>query len=49
MDDVLNIGQSKTAQNNSNIVVSQFNEGTVNISLTPTKFRELYDLVEKRK
>lgn len=48
LNDILDITKTSTTNNNSNIVFSQFNEGTLNITLTPLEFNELYKIIDER-
>jgi transcriptional regulator with XRE-family HTH domain len=49
IQDILSIKATSIANNTNNVVMSQFNEGTVNIQLTPKEFEELYSLMKSKK
>ncbi len=47
VEKLLSLKTTNIANNNNNVVMTQFNDGTVNIQLTPKEFTEFYSLIKK--
>lgn len=49
VEKLLSINATNIANNNNNVVMTQFNEGTVNIQLTPKEFNDIYNQINSNK
>ena len=49
VDNILSLKNSKISNNSNNVVMSQFNECTVNVHLTAKEFTELYNMIKSKK
>jgi transcriptional regulator with XRE-family HTH domain len=49
VETILGLKAATVTNNNNTVVMSQFNDGTVNIQLTPQEFSELYSLIKAKK
>ncbi len=48
VEKILSLKHSNISNNSNNVVMSQFNEGTVNIQMTPKEFIEVYNIVKSK-
>jgi transcriptional regulator with XRE-family HTH domain len=49
VEELLGLEKTSVAHNNSNVVISQFNEGSFNITLAPSDFAALKEMLESKK